>query len=424
MFYDLATRLVDKIRFVKEAESVTTSVDAPDVEQLLTDLTGGDETLVKSTWSSEMWYKFWMLRDGTLIPVKHTHSDTIRDASYAAGVWFGTETAQKAGVIRGHVDPDLGFMSITTVQDLTDAQIKKIKKLYLRYWCRTLRFLYRGRGRTDRSFDREGEDIDHIDYLLRYGPEGMNEKKRKLKEDGAAGPSAGPVNGPAGGGATTENDIAALPTELGRRRGRKKRKTPVIKMKEAVDEDLGRLRRELKTQMVKMMNRDEFAVTSHAAQVFQSVFGSGRPRTQRTAITCERQQKDAQKLYGDLLREHGNDKGSLEMLISSMQEGRPLGQLTGMTKYDYLYGTRVEVGFGDITLIFEAKVDFIYDPTQTIYIDDVELVDRIEEEFGSIIKRRKNMIYPVGGKFKPDFFKQLKSMIQEPEHEEESEQTA
>ena len=242
---------------------------------------------------------------------------------------------------------------------------------------------------------------------------------RLVDEDAGPAPAASVSDG------TTESDISALPAHVGMStRRRKKKKPSVIGMKEAVDEDLGRLRKELKTQMVKMLNRDQFQVTADAARAFQSVFGTGNPRTQRTAVTIERQQRDAQKLYGDLLREHGEDKGSLEMVISAIQEGMPLGQFAGMSKYNNLYGTRVEVKFQGITLIFEAKVDFIYDPTQTLYIDDEELLDRIEEDFGSIIKRKKNVIYPVGGKFDPDFFKQLKSMmsdsVQEPEHEEQS----
>jgi hypothetical protein len=253
------------------------------------------------------------------------------------------------------------------------------------------------------------------------------DSNHRVNEDGAAPAPVGPSTGPNVGGATTENDIQALPVHLGASTARrKKKKGKMIKglVKEAVDKDLERLRKELKLELIKMFNHDEFVTTVQVWNAFKSAFGAGRSRTQRTAVTCERQQKDAQKLYGELLREHGDDKGSIEMIISAIQEKRPLGQFPVMRKYDNLFGTRTGVEFQGIKIVFEATVDFIYDPTQTLYIDDLELLDRIEEEFGSIIKRSKNVLYPVGGKFRHDFFNQLKSMmsdnVEEPKDEKQS----
>jgi hypothetical protein len=257
------------------------------------------------------------------------------------------------------------------------------------------------------------------------------DSNHRVNEDGAAPAPVGPSTGPNVGGATTENDIQALPVHLGASTARrKKKKVKMIKglVKEAVDKDLERLRKELKLELIKMFNHDEFVTTVQVWNAFKSAFGAGQSRTQRTAVTCERQQKDAQKLYGDLLREHGDDKGSIEMIISAIQEKRPLGQFPVMRKYDNLFGTRTGVDFQGIKIVFEATVDFIYDPTQTMYIDDLELLDRIEEDFGSIIKRSKNVLYPVGGKFNHDFFNQLKSMmsdnVEELKDEEQSDKTA
>lgn len=726
-FFDLATRLIDKIRPVREVIATL-----PEPQQKMINTYGNDEKLVISTWPNEKYLKFWLLDDGTVIPVGHAHHDTCQKAGVSS------DELRNSGAYWGHIDTGSRepYMAVSGKKNPTSEQIEKLKSLFIKYQIKKVSF---------KSFYGLVKSSEHLSYLLTYG----EIDETKLKEDGAgAGPSAGPVNGPAGGGATTEDDISALPTEVGRKR-RKRKKTAVIGVKEndeirrlrrvqkhvagfiwpdgtfdtfpwkmeheealdklfrdrdkfidfvlerdrgilglridhvlnpdeirtineiiesygivrlnvdlyaedldalpfqnksfepvdrswsrivndafknakpireafginedfdeyweryyelqdeidqevvndwmkqrgkpdsmqpwdlipssklkkiynefarsgvvhdeksilefesiivrnvqkisantrlmghdtrealldildstgiseddldgfedycvdrdgewrvsdyavgnlataairimraksvedkliaidmllnivhsrsdlsswfveggrstldklagmserrhnmiteAVDDDLSRLRKELKTQMVKLVNREEFQVTADAARNFQAVFGVGAPRTQRVAIKIERQQKDAQKLYGDLLREHGDDKGSIEMLIAAMQEGRPLGQFTGLTKYDYLYGTRIEVKFQGIQLFFESKVDFIYDPTQSLYVGDDELVDKIEEELGRSIKRRKNLLYPVGGKFQPDFFEQLKSMmsdsVEEPKNEE------
>jgi len=409
-FYDLATRLTDRIRPVNEEVATLAGH-----EQKMINKYGQSMSMIRSNYGGEEYYKFWVLTDGTVIWVEYDHGWTAR----LAGTNHGD--LMDSGAVRGYANDDNGELAIQWNVMPNYTQIEQITKIATKLNMK--RMISNSWGEDEKSHFGLIKSPEHIDYIIRYG----NIEEKKLKEDGAA-PSGGPA--PAADGMTTENDIAALPTEIGRGRGRgrrRKKRTPVIGVKEAVEEDLSRLRKELKQQMVKLMNRDEFQVTADAVRSFQSTFGEGRPRTQRVAIKVERQQKDAQKLYGDILREHGDDRGSLEMVIAAMQEGRPLGQFAGMSKYDYLYGTRVEVTFQGIDLVFEAKVDFIYDPTQSMYVGDDELVDRIEEEFGRFIKRKKNVIYPVGGKFHPDFFDQLKSMMsdsQEPEHEKQSEEIA
>lgn len=199
-------------------------------------------------------------------------------------------------------------------------------------------------------------------------------------------------------------------------------------IREAAEDDLSRLRKELKNELVKLFDRDEFVITTKAWNSFKSAFGQGRSRTARVAVSCENKQKDAQRLYGRLLRQYGEDKGNLEIMIAAMQEGRPLGQFATMSDFDNLFGTRTEVVFQGVKIVLEATVDFIYDPTQTLYIDDPELLDRIEEDLGDVVKRRKNVLYPIGGKFRLDFFDSLKSMmsdsVEEPEDEEQIEKNS
>ncbi len=234
--------------------------------------------------------------------------------------------------------------------------------------------------------------------------------ERKIVED--AGPSVTPASqSDASGGTTTEDHISFIPSHMGERGKRvKKRKKKLISVKEAVSQDLRRLRDELKTQLDKLFSGEDFLLMENHFASWKSAFGIRGFRTHMVAVPIEDKNRGIRRIYGDLLRKYGDDKGNLEMLISAIEEGRPLGQFEVFNKFDNLFGSRVESKFSGVKLVFEETIDFIYDPSQSIYIEDPRVLDSVEEQFGGTIKRSRNVIYPIGGKFKIGFYNQLRSV--------------
>jgi hypothetical protein len=183
------------------------------------------------------------------------------------------------------------------------------------------------------------------------------------------------------------------------------------KIMEAVSVDLKRLRSDLKKELIKLFNDEAFLLMVNHYDVWRSTLGVKNHRTAKVTVTIENSERDIQRLYGQLLREYGDDKGNLEMIIAAIQDRRPLGQFDVFNKFSNLFGTRVESVFGGITLVYEGTIDFIYDNSESVYIDDNEILDSAEEMFGKAVKRSRNLLYPVGGKFRVGFFNGLKNLI-------------
>jgi hypothetical protein len=191
------------------------------------------------------------------------------------------------------------------------------------------------------------------------------------------------------------------------------------RINEILDKDLADLRIELKASLVKLLNGEEFIAVDKSINSWKVIFGVGSYRTQRVAIPQENKNRGIQQIFGKLIRAYGKDKGNLEMIIEHIQDRRPLNSFDVFKGFDYIYGTRLQSNYSDVILILESTVDFIYDVTQSIYISDQELLEEIEDRFSGQLKRSKNVIYPSGGRFKPEFFNSLREMIDELETSDE-----
>jgi hypothetical protein len=133
--------------------------------------------LTLSTWSSKKeskWYKFFILTDGTIIPVGYSHESTIK----LAGLTVGREFIE-TGAIAGYIDGVTKEMGVETGKKLTTAQISRLINLYIQYGVKNI---VASIGNKDWNSDVKSSD--HLDYLLMYGPDkDVEEKLKKLEED-------------------------------------------------------------------------------------------------------------------------------------------------------------------------------------------------------------------------------------------------
>lgn len=149
--------LFEKLRRVTEA------VATADPQKVMKDYYKGKSTkLTLSTWPSRKEkneYKFWLLQDGTVIPVERSHAETANVASFYKGRDF-METGAAAGYFSLVADE----MGVDCGKRLTQKQISKLKNLYLEYKVSTLYMNTPGK-----EFDSVVKSVSHLDYLLTYG---------------------------------------------------------------------------------------------------------------------------------------------------------------------------------------------------------------------------------------------------------------
>jgi hypothetical protein len=129
------------------------------------------------------------------------------------------------------------------------------------------------------------------------------------------------------------------------------------------------------------------------------------------AITDEKSSDDIQKLFDLLIKEYGDDRGNLELIIEAIKSKTELNSFAVFRNYEYLFGTRIFSSYEGFDLSFECFIDYMYDLSQSIYVADQDLLDAIEEDITSGIKVANKAIWPVGGQFGPSIFAKIKAVI-------------
>lgn len=114
-------------------ESITEEVTLDDPEVLMKEEHAeiANTELQNSTWAGEQtWKKFWLLTDGTIIPVYHAHWDTASDAKVKY------DELREAGAIAGVVEDKEKSLTLRyepPIEEMTVDQVIAAKKLWDKY---------------------------------------------------------------------------------------------------------------------------------------------------------------------------------------------------------------------------------------------------------------------------------------------------
>jgi len=122
--------------------------------------------LKPSTYAGEDWIKFWLLSDGTIIPVDYSHELTCNEAG------LGEE-----GAFAGSIKLDQAILSVTNWYkiSLTQKQIAKLRQLYSQYKPTEL-VVDLKRTPKSKSFRSPINSVAELEYRLEYGlDESVNE---------------------------------------------------------------------------------------------------------------------------------------------------------------------------------------------------------------------------------------------------------
>jgi len=128
--------------------------------------------------------------------------------------------------------------------------------------------------------------------------------------------------------------------------------------------------------------------------------------SEKVAIKLNDFDNDAKKVSQELEKMYGEDIGEIDSIIDAIEEDRPMGSLKN---YDYIAGVKIQSTYGGINLLAEFNVNFAMLCSQSIYIDDVDVLDELEGY--SSIKVLYRRIFPVGHEFQPSIFGNIKEVI-------------
>jgi hypothetical protein len=186
-------------------------------------------------------------------------------------------------------------------------------------------------------------------------------------------------------------------------------------LKEAVEEDLDFLRKDLKPYLVQLYGDPMFIQVDKQTNLWKANFGVTERYETKSAVSVESKEKDIQFIVTKLLKVYGNDRGGMEMILTAIQEKQVLSSFSIFNKFDFLYGTKFLSTYRDVKLIYESLIDMSYQFSQSVLIDPKypDIIYAIEDLHDASIQIVKNVLYPVGSVFKARFLKDLKNIVRD-----------
>lgn len=176
-------------------------------------------------------------------------------------------------------------------------------------------------------------------------------------------------------------------------------------LKEAQAEIYARFYEALKREL---KNNHQVRSTTVLMNHWLHTFSNSRfvPSDSKIALRLNDYDNDAKKLSEELERLYGDDFGSVDEIVSALEEGRPVGGLEG---YDYIVGVKIQSQYNDIMLTLEMYVNSAMIASQSIYVDSVDVADELEDYRTVKVLYRK--VFPIGQMFAPSIFGNIKSTI-------------
>lgn len=183
---------------------------------------------------------------------------------------------------------------------------------------------------------------------------------------------------------------------------------------EANVDELKAIRFELMRSIKNFFNLRKFKALRLIYMNFRKYFKINNTSSPRCVVALDDIDKGILNLYGKILEEYGEDRGTLEMMDTAFQEQKPLGKFTVFGRNEFICGLRAESRINGVILVLDLGID-INDVGgaihQSLYIGNPEVIDEIKDR--KDVKIVKNVIYPVGDMFTENFFNNLNDIISE-----------
>jgi hypothetical protein len=128
---------------------------------------------------------------------------------------------------------------------------------------------------------------------------------------------------------------------------------------------------------------------------------------EKIAIKLNDYDNDAKKLAQEVENLYGDDIGEIDAMVNALEEGDPIG---GLEDYEYIVGIKIQSSYEGVNMIIEFDVNSAMVCSQSIYIDNVDVLEELESY--RTIKVLYRRIFPVGHEFQPSIFGNIKDVIE------------
>jgi len=175
------------------------------------------------------------------------------------------------------------------------------------------------------------------------------------------------------------------------------------KLKEDFDERVPALKKKIVETLDRIIKESRLS-----AGAFVTVFPRhNKDITGNTAlIKYQSMPQDEAKLQASL----PDDVGELELIDAAVNEKRSLVGYDPFDEAKHVFGAKVVAQEHGVNMMYEGMIDKNFAQREYLYIGDFDIVERAEKEIGGV-KSSHRVLYPVGGAFRPDFYRQLKELI-------------
>jgi len=182
---------------------------------------------------------------------------------------------------------------------------------------------------------------------------------------------------------------------------------------EAADDKMDKLYTKLKNSFTSLMDKLPISeVRAHAA-IWGQLFGVAHYSLAKGTLFQLDSSKVLQAGIESIIkRVRGNyteDRGSIEMIISAINQERPLNTFDVLDEYEILVAARIHSKYNGVAMVYEGGVTMTFVPFERVYLTNKDVLDEIATY--KDVRVAKNVIYPVGKTFDRKFFKNLKASI-------------
>ena len=186
-------------------------------------------------------------------------------------------------------------------------------------------------------------------------------------------------------------------------------------LSEELNEDLGeeydRAMSSLQESLIEAYDTQPLEQLDSRILNFKTLFGLRKYLKKDALVDYQDKQDDLYRVLQDIQKAYPSDVGYIELISKALDEKTPLTMYAPFKDYDEMYGVRIKSNYRKVGLIYDVSADTTFDISESLWIDDPSVTDRLEED--TRVKVVNKQIFPTKGGFDKKFFITLKDIIDE-----------
>jgi len=194
-------------------------------------------------------------------------------------------------------------------------------------------------------------------------------------------------------------------------RGQKEGPMVLAELNEDLDEEYDRAINSLQESLIEAYDTQPLEQLESRILGFKNMFGLKKYLKKDALVDYQDKQNDLYRVLKDIKKAYPTDVGYIELITKALDEKTPLTMYAPFKNTDLMYGTRIKSNYRKVGLIYDVSADTTFDLSETLWIDDPEIIDRLEED--TRVKIINKQVFPEGGRFDKKFFITLKDVIDE-----------